>query len=295
MRPVNLIPPEERRGGHAPSRTGGLAYVVIGVLAFALLAVVGVVLTDNQIADREAQVTGLKAQLQEATTEANRLKSYADFAAIKDTRSETVSSLAESRFDWYRVLRELGFVIPDNVWLTDLQGAVSPSAAQSTGRGSNGAASAATADLSTQITGPSLTIQGCADGHDAVAAFMGALRDIDGVTRVAVTSSQRVKTPGTTALGAGSSPTASGCEARGFITQFEVVVAFDNAQIDPTTGLAPVTATTQTSAPTDVPATGSDGVASAVKQETKANKSSSEQSAKAHQAVSTIVPGTVNP
>jgi len=32
MRPVNLIPAEERRGDAAKSRTGPLAYVLVGVL-----------------------------------------------------------------------------------------------------------------------------------------------------------------------------------------------------------------------------------------------------------------------
>jgi Tfp pilus assembly protein PilN len=298
MRPVNLIPPEERRGGRAPSRTGGLAYVIIGVLAVALLAVVGVVLTDNQVADRQAQVADLTAQLQQTTSEANRLQSYADFASMKNARFETVSNLAKSRFDWYRVLRELGFVIPNDVWLTDLQGAVSAQAAQTASVSSSGSGGGgATADVSAQITGPSLTIQGCAASHDAVASFMGALRDIDGVTRVGVTSSRRVSSP--TTGGTGSSSTA--CAVRNFITQFEVVVAFDKVQIDPTTGLVPTTAptlttaTTQTAAPTDVPASGSDGVASAVKQESKGNNSANQQSAKAHQAVSTLIPGTVHP
>ena len=296
MRPVNLIPPEERRGERAPSRTGGLAYVVVGVLAVALLAVVGVVLTDNQIAERQAQVTELKGQLEQATAEADRLRSYADFATMQQTRAETVSTLAESRFDWYRVLHELGLVIPNDVWLTDLQGAVSPAAAE-TGAGGSGSSGggSATADVSTQITGPSLTIQGCASGHDAVAGFVGALRDIDGVTRVVVTSSQRVGAAGTGAASTGAASVSTACQVRDFITQFEVVAAFDKVQVDPTTGLAPPTTSTAPTAPTDVPATGSDGVASAVKQETRANQSADQQSAKAHQAVSTLIPGTVHP
>ena len=71
MRPVNLIPPEERRGERAPSRTGGLAYVVVGVLAVALLAVVGVVLTDNSISENQTKVTELTGQLTQASDEGN--------------------------------------------------------------------------------------------------------------------------------------------------------------------------------------------------------------------------------
>ena len=43
MRPVNLIPPEERRGSTAPSRTGVLSYLVVGVLAVVLVAVSAIV------------------------------------------------------------------------------------------------------------------------------------------------------------------------------------------------------------------------------------------------------------
>lgn len=296
MRPVNLIPPEERRGERAPSRTGGLAYVVVGVLAVALLAVVGVVLTDNSISGNQAKVTELQSQLTQANDEATRLQSYADFATIEQTRTQTVSTLAKSRFDWYRVLHELGLVIPNNVWLLGLQGSVSPDAAQaSQASGSASSSGSGTpADFSTQITGPSLTIQGCAAGHDAVAGFIGALKDVDGVTRVVVTSSQRLSSSGTSGGGGGSSSSSSGCTARDFIAQFQVVVAFDKVPIDPTTGLVPATAPTTTPAPqTSAPAGG--GVAGATNQEAKARQSAKQQSAKADQAVSTLIPGVVRP
>lgn len=39
MRPVNLIPPEERRGERAPMRTGSLSYLLVGALALVLGAV----------------------------------------------------------------------------------------------------------------------------------------------------------------------------------------------------------------------------------------------------------------
>ena len=39
---------------------------------------------------------------------------------------------------------------------------------------------------SESITGPSLQIEGCAGGHEAVARFLAALGDVDGVTRVSV-------------------------------------------------------------------------------------------------------------
>ena len=41
-------------------------------------------------------------------------------------RTETVDSLAQSRFDWERVMRELALVIPEDVWLESLTGTVAP-------------------------------------------------------------------------------------------------------------------------------------------------------------------------
>jgi hypothetical protein len=63
MRPVNLIPPEERRGDRAPMRTGPLAYVIVGVLAVGLVAVTATVLIGNQVTDRKAEKASLEVQV----------------------------------------------------------------------------------------------------------------------------------------------------------------------------------------------------------------------------------------
>ena len=84
MRPVNLIPPEDRRGDKAPLRSGPLSYVVIGALALVLVAVLLMVTTSNDIADKEEQVAQLEADLEAATAEAERLAPYAEFATLRD-------------------------------------------------------------------------------------------------------------------------------------------------------------------------------------------------------------------
>jgi Tfp pilus assembly protein PilN len=247
MRPVNLIPPEERRGDKAPMRTGSLGYVVVAGLGAALLAVTGVVLTNNQISDRKSEKAGLETQVAEAQAQADRLGSFASFASMQQAREQTVESLAKSRFDWERVLRELAIVIPGDVWLTNLSASVSADA--SAGTASSGSSTASGAAQG--ITGPSLDIQGCAGGHEGVARFLSALRDIDGVTRVSVLNSD-LPDPGAGGVGTGAvAPDAGGggtdCATRDFVSQFEVVAAFDEVQVDSTTqGLAPAP-----SAPTD--------------------------------------------
>jgi Tfp pilus assembly protein PilN len=237
VRPVNLIPPEERHGERPPLRTGPLAYAIVAVLALALIGVTLMVLASNKVADNKSDVESLKAQVDVAKTQAKRLSSYTSFAAMQKARQDTVTSLAESRFDWERVLREVAIVIPGDVWLTNLTASASAGADASGSSGSSApTGSAATAG----ITGPSLDIQGCAAGHEAVARFLAALRDVDGITRVSVMSSDRPDQNSSTAT---STPTGDAgsvsCSTRNFIATFEVVAAFDGAQ-----PAAPVAAST---------------------------------------------------
>ena len=49
MRPVNLIPPEERPGERRPMRGGPLAYVIVGALAAAVIGVAALAITGNQM------------------------------------------------------------------------------------------------------------------------------------------------------------------------------------------------------------------------------------------------------
>jgi Tfp pilus assembly protein PilN len=225
MRPVNLLPSGDRRDKR-PIRTGPIAYLLVGALALALGAVILVVLTNNKVSDRKAQITELRQQQAAASARAETLAPFAQFKSVEEQRAATVRSLADSRFDWERVMRELALVIPSDVWLTDLDGAVSG------GASSSSSTSSASTGTETSISGPSLTIKGCATGHDGVAGFLSALRDIDGVTRVGLTSSERSSGPqtssaSTSSSSSSSSATTTDCRTRDFITQFEIVAAFD--------------------------------------------------------------------
>lgn len=226
MRPVNLIPAEERRGEKTPLRTGPVAYLIVGVLALALGGITVLVLTGNKISDSKAEVLSLKSQVSAAEAQARELSPYTSFAAMQQAREETVSSLADSRFDWERTLNELAIVIPEDVWLTNVTAKATADAASAT--------SASSGTGTESILGPSLDIQGCSTGHEGVAKFLAALRDIDGVTRVTVMSSDRPNASGSTtssssSSSSGGSDSAISCSTRNFISTFEVVVAFDGA------------------------------------------------------------------
>ncbi len=214
MRPVNLIPPEQRHGENAPLRTGPLVYILIGVLVLVLVGVTAVVLTGNQIAKRKDEVAKLKAEDAVAAARAARLVSYAQFRQLSEARVQTVQSLADSRFDWERVLRELALVLPADVHLTQLS---------ASSGGSSEAAGGEASSLGGGLAGPSLSLSGCAKGQRGVAEFVTALKDINGVTRVGVQSS-------TVSVEGGESE-GSDCGVMSGAATFSLLVAFDAAPL----------------------------------------------------------------
>jgi Tfp pilus assembly protein PilN len=260
MRPVNLIPPDERRGDAAPLRTGYLIYVLVAGMALLLLGIVAVTLTGKQINDREAKKANLQNELTQATAQAQSLQAFTSFRTVQENRASTVASLAQSRFDWQRVLHELALVLPSDVTVTNLTGTASPDVAPEDAEQIN---------LRAEASGPALEIVGCAaPGQDAVAGFVAALQDIDGVTRVGLDSS-KVSDP---ALGgtdsssgssgssdsSGGSDDAAACDPHSSRpTVFRIVAAFDAVPTPPTATASP--SVPPAAAP---PATGTQAVAS---------------------------------
>jgi Tfp pilus assembly protein PilN len=241
VRPVNLIPPEDRRGGSAPLRTGPLPYVVLGALVLALLAAVAVVLANNQIAEREGEVAKLEREDAAAAAKAQRLVAYTEFRTMSEQRVATVSELADSRFDWERVMRELALVLPGDVWLVGLTGTAAPGVAL------EGGSTGDSSGMRAAVPGPALELSGCAKGQEAVAGFVTALEDIDGVTRVGVQSSELPeKGSGGSGGGGGSDSASDECRTQKFIAKFAIVVAFDAAPVSASASEeAPPVATTE--------------------------------------------------
>ena len=235
MRPIDLTPSEMRQGARAPMRTGPIPYIIVGGLVAVLLGVALLVTTGNQVTEREGDVAQLKREDAVARHEARRLTPYVQFQTLHEERLATVSSLADSRVDWERVVRELSLVLPADVWLTELN-------ASASGEDEGGSSG-----LRGSIAGPALELEGCAVGQESVARFVTVLKDIDGVTRVAVASSELPSDgEGEVSSGGGESEGGSECRTRKYIAKFSIVVAFDAAPIPITAegeGEAPATAT----------------------------------------------------
>src|SRR5215217_1808934 len=193
MTAVNLLPPDLRGApkvvsGTKPARetpAGVGAYVVLGALAMAVAALAVFVLAGNAVKDREAKLATVKAETQNAQQRAAALKPYADFEALVNQRLTTVRSLADARFDWERALHDLSRALPEDAALMEISGNVNPTA----GGGSGGNT------LRGAISAPALSLKGCVASQTGVARVMSRLRNIQGVTRVTLATSDKDATP----------------------------------------------------------------------------------------------------
>jgi Tfp pilus assembly protein PilN len=243
MRPVNLIPKDQRRGLPGTGGAGLPTYVFLGALATAVLVVLALVITNNQINDRKGRVGELEARAARAEAAATALAPYGNFARLEEARIATVKTLAESRFNWERVIRALSRTIPSDVWLVSFKGTLNADVQVEAEGGEGG-----TATLRSKVaTSPAIELTGCTYDHEAVARMMVRMRNIDGVSEVALAKSERAESQDDSqAAGgggdeAGSAPTAAGgdCRTEADITKFEILVALGNAQVQPVSAASP--------------------------------------------------------
>jgi Tfp pilus assembly protein PilN len=220
VRAVNLIPRDQRRGGGGGSggRTGSAVYIVLGALGALVLAMAVYVLTGNQVNSRKGEVAKVN---QEATTleqQAAALKPYTQFATLSESRLETVKSLADSRFNWERAMRDLARALPGDVWLTSLVGTVAPGVTLEGGGGGS------TGSLRSAVKMPAIEIVGCTESQSSVSRVMARLRTMRGVQRVSLAASEKAEG---TAGGGGGGASADCRNGSSRFPQFQLVVFFD--------------------------------------------------------------------
>lgn len=175
MRAVNLLP-ERYRPARATGRLRGSSYVTIGVLAVLLLMVLGYVITNNQINSNKEDANEAIAEAQAAEARAAQLGAFGDFLQVKQQREAAVKTLALSRFDYERLLREMALALPDDVFLTQFATAAAGQEA--------GAASPTVSAVA-----PQLTLGGCAPDHRSVADTVVRMRNLHNVTDVVLNTS----------------------------------------------------------------------------------------------------------
>jgi Tfp pilus assembly protein PilN len=183
MRAVNLIPTDERR--RVGGSVGGLgSYIVLGVLAMVVALGAAYALANRSISDRRDELGRVEMQTKAAAAEAQALQAYTSFAAVRETRDETVRSLSASRFDWGHALHEVARTIPSDAWLTGMRATVTPSTPVDGG---------VTDPLRASVQAPAIELTGCTTSQDKVAGVISSLRRMDGVQRVTLSSSEKLQ------------------------------------------------------------------------------------------------------
>jgi len=249
MKAVNLIPAEERRGADGPGKSGGAIYVVLGALAMLVIAVTSATLTGRTVDDRTTELAGLEQQVVSQKQRIADLQAFASFTSLREKRVDTVKNLAASRFDWGAALHEVSRVVPKNVWLTQLTATGAPGV--TVGGGSAGG-------LRSALPGPAIELSGCTTSQPNVARTMSAMRRIDGVSQVSLSSSEKTESTGTGSGGGGSTGGGDCRQGRTKFPQFSLIVYFDTpagaaAGMPATPGTPAVASTPATTTPTSAP------------------------------------------
>src|SRR3954452_12988609 len=212
MKAVNLLP-EKHRPRQSTGGQGRGGYVVLGVLGAVLVGVLVYVMTLNSINDSKSQIKEATAEAAKLNEEANSLGPYGDFANIKAERVKSVMSLAQGRFDYERLVRELADVLPPDVWLVNAAASTTgdPSSTGPTPPPPPAGASGAAATPA-PVIGPTLKLEGCARDQSQVAVTLVRLRELQGATDVSLDHSTRGEdnTSAATAAPAGGSSRGGG-------------------------------------------------------------------------------------
>ena len=233
MKPVNLLP-ERHRPRTATGGRQGSSYVLLAALGGVLVAALIYSLTVNQINSRRDAVTQAKADTQQANARIGSLSAYGNFVQVKNARVQSVKQLAEDRFDWELMMRELARVLPADVWLQSADASsgagdgTSSGTASSSSSPSSSSTPAATSGTTTgDASTAALDLTGCAKSQQEVAVTLVRLRQMAGVTDVSLKQSTATKSDGTS--GASSSGSSGSCAPGEYAFQANVTLAKPDA------------------------------------------------------------------
>jgi Tfp pilus assembly protein PilN len=211
MKPVNLIPNDQRRAQATGARPGS-SYILIGALVTLLAMTAAYALTSKRATERQNEATAAKAEADQLEAEVAARGAYTDFAQIKAARLASVSTIASTRFDWERLMRELSRVIPAGSW-------VQTTDASATGDVS-GASKEPAAAGTVAVGQPKVNLVGCTQSQEDAARMMVRLRQLHRVEDVELNESVRE-------IGGGSEVTVDNC---GHLYKFDIVVSFQPAE-----------------------------------------------------------------
>jgi Tfp pilus assembly protein PilN len=179
MKRMNLLPPElrPREGGRR-----GASYLVVGALFASVAAMLVYAIVIGGVRSDETELASLENETQQAQARADALRPYGEFADMKEQRERSIRAVADTRFDYERLTRELTRVLPEGVWVGHLEVAPAPPSQEIVDVGADPV-------VGSETTPPAMTVSGCAPDQDVVADTLDRLRALTGATNVALGSS----------------------------------------------------------------------------------------------------------
>ena len=169
MRAVNLLPRDEAKRSFEAKR--GVVFGGVGGAALATAVIASMLMSvGGSVNSKQSELDALRAQVAAIPVVPVVDSSHEDgLAAEKGARVGALSAALAGRVAWDRVLRQVSLVLPEDVWLTNLNAAV-PSATAAVGSG--------------------LTLTGSTYSQNGVARFLSRLAVVPDVANVRLQSSQ---------------------------------------------------------------------------------------------------------
>jgi Tfp pilus assembly protein PilN len=193
MKRMNLLPPELRPREGARR---GSSYLVVGALFASVIAMLAYGIVIGGVRSDETELASLKDETAQANARAEALRPYGEFADMKSQRERSVRAVADLRFNYERLTRELARILPAGVWVGHLEVAPAPPEQEAVEAGADPV-------VATQTPPPAMTVSGCAPNQDVVADTLDNLHALTGATDVALGSSSHRDADGQTS---GSGP-----------------------------------------------------------------------------------------
>jgi Tfp pilus assembly protein PilN len=115
---VNLLPPELR-----PVRRSGLPYIIVAIAAtVVVVALLSMLMaTKVTVANKQNELEGLKADLQRVRESAKQVKELEAKKASVEAKDKAIRDIKADRIVWSEQLYYLARLMPDQVWLKDIQ------------------------------------------------------------------------------------------------------------------------------------------------------------------------------
>jgi Tfp pilus assembly protein PilN len=182
MRAVNLLPSElERQRVDSVGRTP--LFVAVGGLAVVTAAAVALFMSaSGSVSDQRGELDSAEAAVAAVPSAGQPTVVPAAITQERANRVAALSAALTTRVPLDRLLRDLGYVLPDDAWLTGL----SASAPEDAGTATPGAS----APASSAVQG--VTIEGATYSNSSVARVLSRLSAIPSLDQVRLTATARV-------------------------------------------------------------------------------------------------------